>query len=1024
MPAKKARCKKKIKPKAIIVEEEKESEPENFENYQLGSKLGQGAFGSVYLGLDINTGGLVAIKTIPLKKAKGNLASVQSEIDLMSGLNNEHIVQYICSHKTKDYLYIVMEYAEGGSLQHIQKKFANFDEHLAATYIYQVLIGLKYLHSQSIIHRDIKAANILLSNNIAKLSDFGISVNISDPNQHVDVSGQLSAYWSAPEAINMESVTEKSDIWSLGITAIEMFQGTPPYFDLAPIPAMFKIVQNQETPLPEGISVDFKEFLQGCLTRNVTFRKSVDELLQSRWIRKHLGLEIPRSHINYEDLVDDKKSESETSLKLQKFQDSDSDIDEFSSNSKGTSGLGAFAEDDDDDFDLPANPGSLENKPFIPTIVNNNMKQADFAKLDDTLDDTLDETEGSLKDLSDFVENDDDDFNSDPFVDQPGGTGKSLKALPRSEMPLMTLVNEKNVSKTKNSENNFEETMNALDDILADDNTEQQIELEIQRNLMKNQIQEMNTILQIYDDPEKTEQLQNTCRLVKYNFKNEKSLRTQLVQNHGVIPMVEIIQTNNQKLLELALPFISTACKGQPDTQTSLCLFGVLPYLFNYVVQPEFSETIQIKSLKILHSICISQKKPVQMFISAGGLTKLAQVFENFPHEKRPRLTELIIDIIDAVFTFPCRTPKSCFSRILAQSDIIKHLGARYVALPKDSPYLDKLCRIFETFSKGNIVVKRKMAEDKKFIDNLFTKAKYKYQKSGTSCNGLNDWNLFLIIQTVNNLAMDKGIVQLLWNTNLIQYLLEYLQIDKKNIEQFHMNPTLSTCFSAVFHLSRVLTSDCVPKISPLIPLLNHILMKDLPMKEMATTLLLEFINTHSSVKQMRIRLEQNDCVSTLFELFKNNPHKDQILMAFEEWASHNPQIIDSFFIKKRKPFARILVNIFTNESYPVQNQVALKLIGLCDKCKNLAEKLSRISVFIRVLINQLYKPDIEPYPELRASLTSLILLFYQATKSPKLWNGRYNINNVIQKTTSDSSTTVQNIGKLLVQADQLNFFF
>ena len=109
------------------------------------------------------------------------------------------------------------------------------------------------------------------------------------------------------------------------------------------------------------------------------------------------------------------------------------------------------------------------------------------------------------------------------------------------------------------------------------------------------------------------------------------------------------------------------------------------------------------------------------------------------------------------------------------------------------------------------------MAEDKKFIDNLFTKAKYKYQKSGTSCNGLNDWNLFLIIQTVNNLAMDKGIVQLLWNTNLIQYLLEYLQIDKKNIEQFHMNPTLSTCFSAVFHLSRVLTSDCVPKISPLI---------------------------------------------------------------------------------------------------------------------------------------------------------------------------------------------------------------
>ncbi|KAH0795923.1 STE/STE11/CDC15 protein kinase [Histomonas meleagridis] len=1043
MPPKRGRGKKKAKAKKIIIPDEnvEDLEPENFENYQLGIKLGKGAFGSVYQGLDVNTGGLVAIKTIPLLKAKGNLASVQSEIDLMSGLKNEHIVQYICSHKTKDFLYIVMEFAEGGSLQHIQKKFANFDEHLAATYIYQVLIGLKYLHSQSIIHRDIKAANILLSNNIAKLSDFGISVNISDPNQQADMNCQLSAYWSAPEAINMEPITEKSDIWSLGITAIEMFTGAPPYFDLAPIPAMFKIVQNQETPLPDNISPEFKEFLQGCLTRNVTFRKSIDELLESKWIRKHINIMyespgIPRkqsikiSSKNLSSVLGDDKANE-----LKMFQEDSSDMDDdFLSSAqplitlppqkKQSLSLADFAEDDSDDFEIPNNINSLDT-PFIPQITNNNMKQADFAKLDDE-ESLIDDSQQPQADLDEFAEDDSDGFDSDPFLDPLPSSQSNLKPILNAREPVSNIIQKFEAVSLHNpnrpGEVNFESAMHALDDIFADDNTEQQKEIERQTNLVKNTIQEMHLILQTYEEDGNEEQLKQSCELVKNNFKNEPYVKNQLAQYHGVLPMVEMIQTNNQKLLELTLPFISTAVKDQTDIQTSLCLLGVLPYLFNYVISPDFSEFIQLKSLKILHSICISQKKPVQMFISAGGLTKLTSIFENFPHNERPRLTELVIDIIDAVFSYPCRTPKFCFARIMAQSGIIKHLGNRYVSLPSDSPYLDKLCRIFETFSKGDMIVKRKMAEDKTFIDNIFTKARFKFQPTGTSSQGLNDWNLFLIIQAMNNLAMDKGIVQLLWKTNLVQYLIEYLLIDKRNIDQFHMNPTLNTCFSALFHLSRVLTSECVSKVAQLIPLINYILKKDLPLKEMATTLFLEFVNTHSGVKKMRIRLEQNDGVSTLFLLLKNNNHKEQILTAFEEWAAHNPQIIDSFLCNNRKEFANIIINLLKGENYTVMNQVVLKLIGICDRCKNLAEKLSANSKLLKAVVKQLFNQNNDA--ELRASLSSLILTFYQSTKVPKQWNRRINLKEIIDKTIADSSITVRNIGKLLVQADQLNYFF
>lgn len=139
------------------------------ERYVLGQELGRGAHGHVYQALDKKSGQFVAVKQTSLAGvSKENLASVMGEIELLKDLNHKHIVQYFDSVKTRNHLYIVLEYMENGSLASVIKpsNFGAFSEDLGSVYIAQVLQGLKYLHSQGVVHRDVKGANILTTKEV------------------------------------------------------------------------------------------------------------------------------------------------------------------------------------------------------------------------------------------------------------------------------------------------------------------------------------------------------------------------------------------------------------------------------------------------------------------------------------------------------------------------------------------------------------------------------------------------------------------------------------------------------------------------------------------------------------------------------------------------------------------------------------------------------------------------------------------------------------------------------------------
>ena len=258
--------------------------------YTLGDEIGRGASGVVYKALNFQTGGTVAVKEVALRGVgKDQLQLLQREIDLLKLLKNPYIVQYRESFNTRDTLYIVMEFVENGSLSNILRKFGQLPEALVAMYTLQVLEGLNYLHEQGVIHRDIKGANILISTDgQVKLADFGVATKVQD-NQPDANSVVGTPYWMAPEIIQMSGFTTASDIWSVACTVVELVTGAPPYFELQPMSALFRIVHDPSPPMPPAISDALRDFLTLC------FRKDVSQRPNARRLRTHHWLSTPQT---------------------------------------------------------------------------------------------------------------------------------------------------------------------------------------------------------------------------------------------------------------------------------------------------------------------------------------------------------------------------------------------------------------------------------------------------------------------------------------------------------------------------------------------------------------------------------------------------------------------------------------------------------------------------------------------------------------------------------------------------------
>lgn len=248
-------------------------------------KLGEGSYGSVYKALHKESSAVVAIKLVPVES---DLHEIIKEISIMQQCDSPYVVRYYGSYFKQYDLWICMEYCGAGSVSDImrlRKKTLTEDE--IATILSDTLKGLEYLHLRRKIHRDIKAGNILLNTEgHAKLADFGVAGQLTDTMaKRNTVIG--TPFWMAPEVIEEIGYDCVADIWSLGITGLEMAEGRPPYGDIHPMRAIFMIPQKPPPSFrePDRWSTVFIDFVSLCLVKNPEERATASNLLEHLFIK-------------------------------------------------------------------------------------------------------------------------------------------------------------------------------------------------------------------------------------------------------------------------------------------------------------------------------------------------------------------------------------------------------------------------------------------------------------------------------------------------------------------------------------------------------------------------------------------------------------------------------------------------------------------------------------------------------------------------------------------------------------------
>ncbi|KAL9919545.1 MAP4K3-like protein hppy isoform 8-T11 [Glossina fuscipes fuscipes] len=270
------------------------------DEYELIQKIGSGTYGDVYKAKRIQSNELAAIKVIKLEPTD-DIQIIQQEIIMMRDCRHPNIIAYYGSYLRRDKLWICMEYCGGGSLQDIYQVTGPLSEQQIAYMCRETLKGLEYLHSMGKMHRDIKGANILLTEyGDVKLADFGVSAQITATiNKRKSFIG--TPYWMAPEVAAVErkgGYNQLCDIWACGITAIELAELQPPMFDLHPMRALFLMSKSGFKPPTlsnkEKWSPTFHNFVKTALTKNPKKRPTAERLLQHPFVQGEMSVKVAK----------------------------------------------------------------------------------------------------------------------------------------------------------------------------------------------------------------------------------------------------------------------------------------------------------------------------------------------------------------------------------------------------------------------------------------------------------------------------------------------------------------------------------------------------------------------------------------------------------------------------------------------------------------------------------------------------------------------------------------------------------
>lgn len=252
-------------------------------DFEIGRTLGKGRFATVYLAKEKKSNIIVVLKVIYKNQLRqtGTEKALRSEIEIHAHLQHQNIIRIYGYFFDEDRIYLVLEYAMNGDIFN-EVQLSRLDERLAANYIAQTANALKYVHSNFVIHRDIKLENIYLSaEGEIKIGDFGWAIHNPKNLKGAEVVG--TRYYMAPEILKGEEYDHSVDIWSLGIVAYEMLTGKVPFYG-ADDKQLEQNILTKDIKYPGFLSESCVNFLKGILEREPAKRMTLDELLKNPWI--------------------------------------------------------------------------------------------------------------------------------------------------------------------------------------------------------------------------------------------------------------------------------------------------------------------------------------------------------------------------------------------------------------------------------------------------------------------------------------------------------------------------------------------------------------------------------------------------------------------------------------------------------------------------------------------------------------------------------------------------------------------
>jgi serine/threonine-protein kinase OSR1/STK39 len=281
--------------------------PTSSEGYELEHQIGHGAFAKVWRAFCPEQQVYVAIKVMDLENVTHAFEDIRQEVNVMRLSDHPNVVRCYCSFVSGNQLWLVMEYMDKGSCLHVmnaakkQGKPPGMREEWIAYILSETLQGLQYFHSNGQIHRDIKAGNILLSSDgKVQLADFGVAGWLIGYGNRRSTTKTFvgTPCWMAPEVMEQtDGYNQRADVWSVGITALELAKGFAPYARMEPMkvllmtieqdPPSLKSYGEDRQPDGEAFSRPFKEFVRLCLQKNPKKRPNCTTLLNHNFFKKH-----------------------------------------------------------------------------------------------------------------------------------------------------------------------------------------------------------------------------------------------------------------------------------------------------------------------------------------------------------------------------------------------------------------------------------------------------------------------------------------------------------------------------------------------------------------------------------------------------------------------------------------------------------------------------------------------------------------------------------------------------------------